>query len=78
MNGRLLAGALILVGVALALVSGLGDLIGIGAEESTFGWKQIAGLVVGVLLLAAGIAMLLAARRPEDDQQTRDSGTKIS
>jgi predicted MFS family arabinose efflux permease len=57
MNRKTLAYTLIIVGVALALFSGLGDLIGVGAEESTFGWKQIVGIAVGAALLAAGLGM---------------------
>jgi membrane associated rhomboid family serine protease len=62
MNRALVAWLAIGVGVALALVSVLGDVIGIGSQEGTFGWKQIAGLVVGVVLIAAGIAMRRPAR----------------
>jgi hypothetical protein len=69
MEGRkLLAVALVVVGVLLALVSGLGDTIGIGAEEGTFGWKQVAGLVVGVALVAAGVGTLIATRREPADR----------
>jgi predicted MFS family arabinose efflux permease len=68
MDRRLLAAALIVVGVALAVVSGLGDAIGIGAEEDTFGWKQVAGLVVGVALVAVGVGTLIATRREPADR----------
>jgi hypothetical protein len=68
MDSRLLAAGLIVVGVLLALVSGLGDTIGIGAEEGEFGWKQVTGLVVGILLVVAGIVALIAARRAPADR----------
>ena len=39
--------ALAVLGLVLAIVSGLADLTGIGANQAEFGWKQIAGLIVG-------------------------------
>lgn len=71
---RSIAWVLIVVGVLLALVSGLGDTIGIGAEEGDFGWKQIAGLGVGLALAATGIGLLLRPKVDavaEDDEPTR-------
>jgi len=58
MNSRLLTAlALIAVGLVLATVSGLAELIGLGDPADTFGWKQIVGLAVGVALLVAGIVI---------------------
>ena len=56
---RKLAGlAIIAVGVVLAVLGGLADQIGIGAnDESEIGGKQVAALVVGVLLIAAGAVL---------------------
>ena len=48
--------ALIGIGLVLALLSGLADVIAIGGQPEDFGWKQIAGLSVGTALLGAGIA----------------------
>ena len=48
--------ALIAIGVVLALLSGLSDVIGVGGDQADFGWAQIAGLAVGTALLGAGIA----------------------
>ena len=42
------------VGVLLALVSLFADVLGVGGEPG-FGWKQTAGLVVGVALVAIGL-----------------------
>lgn len=67
---RGIALAAIVLGVLLALVSGLGDLVGIGATEGEFGWKQIAGLAVGVALLATGVGLLL---RPKVDEVADDA-----
>ena len=64
---RSMAVAMVVVGAALAIVSGLGDVLGIGGDEGVFGWKQILGLVVGVALLAVGLGRLLPGRRPAAD-----------
>jgi len=55
--------ALAVVGLALILVSGLADVIGIGANESEFGWRQIVGLVVGFAAIDVGAVLALMARR---------------
>jgi predicted MFS family arabinose efflux permease len=46
--------ALAVLGLALAVVSGLADLIGVGAIEDEFGWKQIVGLIVGFAVFDVG------------------------
>jgi len=45
---------MLLVGVLLALVSGFADALGIGGEPG-FGYKQAAGLVVGLVLVAVSL-----------------------
>jgi cell division protein FtsW (lipid II flippase) len=55
--------ALAVVGLTLIIVSGLADVIGIGANESEFGWKQIVGLVVGFAAIDVGAVLALMARR---------------
>ncbi|MGN6812872.1 MAG: hypothetical protein ACTHMP_18565 [Thermomicrobiales bacterium] len=57
-QGRLLAIAFIVVGALLALVSAFADQIGLGAPHSTFGWKQLLGVVLGIIILVAGIILL--------------------
>jgi predicted MFS family arabinose efflux permease len=47
--------ALTVLGLALALVSGLADLTGLGANQEEFGWKQIAGLIVGFAAIDVGV-----------------------
>ncbi len=41
------------VGVAIALVSGLAEVAGVGG--GTFGWKQVVGVAVGVAIALAGL-----------------------
>jgi hypothetical protein len=68
-NRRPLLGlALSVIGLALALVSGLAEVIGLGDPTDptdSFGWKQIVGLALGVVLLIAGSALAWRARRSE-------------
>jgi hypothetical protein len=53
--------ALVLVGVVAVLIAALADPLGIGGTEAAFGWKQVALLAVGILLILGG-AMVLRAR----------------
>ncbi len=57
-QSRILAIAFIIVGALLAFVSALADQVGLGAPTSTFGWKQLLGLVLGIILIVAGIILL--------------------
>jgi hypothetical protein len=54
MTQRQLALVVLIVGVLLALVSLFADAVGVGAEPG-FGYKQTAGLMVGVALAALGL-----------------------
>jgi sulfite exporter TauE/SafE len=56
-QGRILAIAFIAIGVILAAVSVLADVF-LGARGTTFGWKQLLGLVAGIVLVVAGIILL--------------------
>jgi hypothetical protein len=59
---RQVAGLLLVVlGIALALVSGLASTLGIGVGG--FGWKQIVGVVVGAALALTGAGLALASAR---------------
>jgi hypothetical protein len=61
MTSRLAFGLLIgAAGLVLALVSALANTLGIG--EGGFGWKQIVGVIVGVLLVLVGAALVAASR----------------
>lgn len=68
-QGRILAIAFIAIGVILAAVSALADQIGVGAPTSTFGWKQLLGLVVGVVLVIAGIILLRQGDEEYEDEE---------
>jgi hypothetical protein len=48
------------IGLVIMAVSALADRIGLGAMPAVFGWKQVAGAVVGVVLVIGGV---LAVRR---------------
>ncbi|HMH50549.1 MAG TPA: hypothetical protein VK548_09980 [Candidatus Acidoferrum sp.] len=54
MTRRRSALIMVVIGVILALVSLLADAIGVGGDPG-FGYKQGAGLVVGVVLVAIGL-----------------------
>jgi hypothetical protein len=48
------------VGVVVAVVGGLADQVGLGGDgPDEFGPKQVAALVVGIVLVAAGVALAL-------------------
>jgi len=53
---------MLVVGVLLFLVSATADPLGIGGAPGV-GWKQITGIVLGVVLAAAGMIRLRAADR---------------
>jgi hypothetical protein len=71
---------IVAVGIVLGVVGGLADQIGIGANDSgDMGGKQIAALVVGVVLVVVGIvlATVLAKDAPasSDSASAGDPGT---
>ena len=56
--------ALAALGLALLIVSGLADVIGVGANEEEFGWKQIVGLIVCFAAIDVGaVVAWIGARR---------------
>jgi predicted phage tail protein len=52
------------VGGALLVVSVLADPIGVGGTDE-FGWKQVAGSVVGAVLLLGGVALMFLPLKEE-------------
>lgn len=71
-QGRILAIAFIVVGAILALVSALADQIGLGAPTSTFGWKQLIGVIVGLVLIAAGVVLVRQGDVEYEDEEEGD------
>jgi hypothetical protein len=57
MSNRYLGITMILVGLLIMLVSLLADVIGVGARPDIFGWKQLLGACVGVVVSVAGIVI---------------------
>jgi len=55
MTGSKTIGAVLLVaGIAVLLLSALADIVGLGGNPDIFGYGQIAGSVVGVMVAAIG------------------------
>jgi predicted MFS family arabinose efflux permease len=69
---------LILLGIALAAVSGLADTVGLGDDQG-FHYRQAIGVGVGAVLVVAGVVVALrrSRRGPEQDAAppTRESGS---
>jgi hypothetical protein len=64
MNTRKIMGTIILVvGIVLLIISAAADVIGIG-KNPTFGYAQDAGVVAGVVVAIAGLALLLKKPKP--------------
>ena len=61
MSKKTVAVVLVVVGVLLFLVSAAADPLGIGGHPG-IGMKQVAGIVVGVVLAAIGMVRLRAGR----------------
>ena len=53
---------LLVVGIVLALVAALADVIGLGADVGTFGWRQLAGTIVGGLIVLIGLVVAITAK----------------
>jgi sulfite exporter TauE/SafE len=74
-QGRILAIAFIIIGAILALISVTADFFQgtIGAVGSGFGWKQLLGVVLGIVLIVAGIILLRQGDvEYEDDEEEEE------
>ena len=78
-QGRILAIAFIVIGAILALASATADFFQgtIGAVGSTFGWKQLLGLVLGVILIIAGIILLRQGDIEYVDEEEDESDLEV-
>lgn len=56
---------LILIGVGIALISLLADVLGLGGDPSTIGWKQLLGSGGGVVVILVGIWIYFTAKKKE-------------
>jgi uncharacterized membrane protein YccC len=56
-RNKSVAVALIVVGVVVLLGSAMADIIGLGAQPLTFGYKQIAGSAIGAVLALIGAVL---------------------
>lgn len=68
-QARILAIAFIVIGALLAIASALADQVGLGAPTSSFGWKQLLGLIFGIIILVAGIILLRQGDEPYDEEE---------
>ena len=58
---------LIVLGVAIAAVSGLADTVGVGDDQG-FHYRQAIGVGVGAVLVVAGVVVGLRRSRSEPEQ----------
>ncbi|HEY8543807.1 MAG TPA: hypothetical protein VIL36_02125 [Acidimicrobiales bacterium] len=64
--------AIAAIGAVVALAGGLADTLGIGAEGADgLGGKQLAALLVGLVILAAGLAVVFLSGQ---DEESGDAG----
>lgn len=67
MSNKTLGTILLIVGILVALIFALADVIGIGSYPGGFGWAQIVGLIVGLVLAVVGLIMLMSGGAPQPD-----------
>jgi hypothetical protein len=67
---RIVGWVIVVLGVAVAVVGGLADQIGLGGEgPDDFGGKQVAAVVVGAVLVVAGLVVALWRPGREEPHQ---------
>jgi sulfite exporter TauE/SafE len=73
-QGRILAIAFIVIGAILALVSATADFFQgtIGAVGSSFGWKQLLGVILGIVLIVAGVILLRQGDVEYEDEEEEE------
>jgi hypothetical protein len=68
MGGRTLGLVLVAVGVVLFVISAFAGPLGLGDDDSV-GWKQVTGMIVGGVVVAAGLALTYLRRGGEASPQ---------
>ncbi len=56
---KVIGASLAVCGGVLAATAALADVIGLGGDPTSFGYKQIIGTSVGLMCLVVGVALLL-------------------
>jgi uncharacterized membrane protein len=75
MDHRPLGVILVVIGAVVAVVAALANPLGLG-EEDVFGWLQITGVVVGVIVALIGLALTMDwVRYPARTAQTTTAPT---
>jgi hypothetical protein len=60
---RIVGWVIAAVGLVIAVVGGLADQLGMGGDGADqFGGKQVAALIVGIVVAAAGLALAMWGR----------------
>jgi len=57
--------SIIIIGAAIAIISLIADVIGLGGDPSVIGWKQLLGAGVGVVIIAVGLWLTLKNRKKD-------------
>ena len=68
MGGRTPGLVLVAVGVVLFAISAFAGPLGLGDDDAV-GWKQVTGMVVGGVVVAAGLALMYVRRGGEASPQ---------
>lgn len=63
MNKKTFGILLIVAGLVMAVLSLTADLIGLGADPATIGWKQFTGAGAGLIVLAIGLYFTTRAKK---------------
>lgn len=62
-NNKTIGIVLLIVGIAIFALSLIADSIGIGHGHARFGYKQILGIIVGVIVTVVGSVLTLRKMR---------------
>lgn len=73
---RILALVLMLVGAVAMVVSVFADRLGVSGGGEGFGWKQLIGAIVGLVILLAGVAWLMRPLTEAEPDEPLDFGDR--